>query len=270
MEELNRNLKIIEAGIDELLEQATAAEKEILKILLRSIGKYPTKGGRFVWDKNNLRLLNRLTPELAKALERANFEGSMLDYFDDFDEIGQNIADLHGRVNDVRVTKSSLNADKLVVVEQVVKGLAQANIDQTFLQPVRQGLYSRIRFGASVTETEAYLRELIVGTEKEGVISRWVGQVARDAANQYEGTINQRVAQEFNLTNYEYVGSIVKNSRPQCRRWVEKGRISKEELAGELEWAYNNGAGMIPGTTVETFAIYRGGYNCQHTAIPVK
>lgn len=266
----DKNQKIIESALPKLSENAEKAEAKILELLIAYVEGLPSSGGRFVWDKSAMKLLAQLGPKIQKALNGANFEDSLLKYFDNFDELGKNLKDLHRQRNDIIIPKRDLEAAKASIVEITLEGLVQANMNQLYLVPVRQGLFNKIRFGASVTETEAYLRQLIQGTEEGGVIQRWVGQVARDAANQYEGTIHQKVKDDYGFTNWEYVGTIVKNSRPQCIRWVKMERIPDEDLEDQLAWAFANGSGMIPGTDRSTFGIYRGGYNCLHSAIPTR
>jgi aminopeptidase N len=41
-------------------------------------------------------------------------------------------------------------------------------------------------------------------------------------------------------------------------------------LQDEIDWADNNGTGMIPDTTPENFCQNRGGFNCRHIAYPVR
>jgi hypothetical protein len=48
------------------------------------------------------------------------------------------------------------------------------------------------------------------------------------------------------------------------------GVIQTKDLPDEIAWMNANGTGAIPGTSPETFSIYRGGYNCRHSAIPFK
>jgi len=48
------------------------------------------------------------------------------------------------------------------------------------------------------------------------------------------------------------------------------GRIEEERLQQEINWAFQNGQGMIPETNPDNFIINRGGYNCRHEAIPVR
>jgi len=74
------------------------------------------------------------------------------------------------------------------------------------------------------------------------------------------------------LNAFQYIGSLVTDSRPQCERWIiKKGGVLKySELEKEISWAYSNGKGMIPGTNKDNFGTYRGGYNCKHSAVPFR
>ena len=87
---------------------------------------------------------------------------------------------------------------------------------------------------------------------------------------QMQGAANQAIANEYELDGYAYVGTEVENTRPQCSRWIDKGFLYIKELQDEISWANTNGTGMIKGTTPSTFAIFRGGYNCRHEAIPMR
>ena len=101
-------------------------------------------------------------------------------------------------------------------------------------------------------------------------------QASRDALLQYDGVVNEAVRKVYKMDALLYVGSIVKDSRAQCERWVREtkngklGLILFEDLQDEIDWADNNGTGMIPNTTPENFCQNRGGYNCRHIAYPVR
>jgi hypothetical protein len=118
---------------------------------------------------------------------------------------------------------------------------------------------------------ENFLTAYVVGTpELNGLYSRYVKQISRDALGQFDGQINAIIADEFGLDAFRYVGSIIDDSRAQCVRWVGKRILEKSEMQSEIAWANNNGTGMIPGTNPDNFLVFRGGYNCRHRAIPFK
>jgi hypothetical protein len=82
--------------------------------------------------------------------------------------------------------------------------------------------------------------------------------------------MNKVVMDEYELPFIRYVGNIIQDSRWQCRRWVEMEYIPVTQLTAEVRRAFRQGSGMIPGTTKDTFIINCGGYNCLHTAFPVR
>ena len=76
------------------------------------------------------------------------------------------------------------------------------------------------------------------------------------------------VRKEFDLNGFKYIGSLVKDSRPQCIKWKRMKEIPMSILTQELANPTNRG--QIPGTTKDNFATYRGGYNCQHQAVATR
>jgi hypothetical protein len=149
--------------------------------------------------------------------------------------------------------------------------LTGSGVNANFVEPVRQGLFQNIAAGTTKSDLEQYLTNYILGNPNvDGLYSRYVKQVSRDALNQFDGQVNSRIAEEFDLDAFRYVGSLIDDSRSQCIRWVKKRILQKSELDSEIAWSFNNGSGMIAGTNSENFAVFRGGYNCRHSAIPFK
>jgi hypothetical protein len=164
-----------------------------------------------------------------------------------------------------------INPIQKQITEQTLTGLTGSGVNTNFIEPIRQGIFQNIVAGTSISDLEKYLTTYILGNPNvDGLFSRYVKQISRDSLNQYDGQINAKIAEEFGLDAFRYVGSLIDDSRPQCRRWVNMRVIQKKDLPNELSWATNNGTGMIPGTNTENFAVYRGGYNCRHSAIPFK
>jgi len=176
-------------------------------------------------------------------------------------------------VNDLSKTELEklVSPVQKLAVERTLNGLTGSGVNTNFIEPVRQGIFQNIVAGTNRTQLEEYLRNYILGNPNvDGLYSRYVKQVSRDALGQFDGQTNARIADEFGLDAFRYVGSLIDDSRPQCRRWIAKRVLQKSEMLNEINWAYNNGTGMISGTTPDNFIVYRGGYNCRHAAIPFK
>ncbi|GAF75509.1 unnamed protein product, partial [marine sediment metagenome] len=140
---------------------------------------------------------------------------------------------------------------------------------EQFTKPVKKILYENIMQGKSQSAAKKALHDYIVGQKgKIGQLERWSGQIARDTLSQYDGAVNDMVRKEFDLNGYRYIGSLVRDSRPQCIRWRRMKELPMAILPAEL--ANPSNRGQIPGTTKDNFGTYRGGYNCQHSAIPIR
>lgn len=270
MELWESNQLIGEEAINKLLIGYDAAEREIYDILREYLTRLKLEDGKFVRGQSAARVINELTRAIAEVSQAAVIDDAVTDFLLNFDGIADNMVDLHSEQSGIKVPNNIVTRQQQFAIDATTYSLREANVSMRFIDPVKRVIYNRVTTGASLLDTEKALREMIVGTKDGGALSRYVGQVARDSFNQFEGSINQEVKSKYGMTNTRYVGSLVKDSRSQCRRWVAKGVISDKELANEIAWAYRNGSGMQPDTTVETFSIKRGGYNCRHTAFPVR
>lgn len=273
MAELDSNV-IVAARLErKLLRSMEDIEKEIFALVQRLIREFDIQNGQFVPDDRSRALLTTLNKEIRKIVERSAIESEVSKFIDDFDQIDRNIRLIQEQVNGIEVPKSIFNNQRQWAIDTTINSLLESNINLRFINPVKQLLYSRVSFGGSVVDAERQLRTLVIGDEKNfGVLRRWIGQVARDSINEYQGVINQQIKTEYELNAIRYVGGLLEDSRPQCVRWVKEfgGLIKDDQLEAEIRWAYNNGSGMKPDTNPTNFCVKRGGYNCIHDAIPTR
>lgn len=273
MSKLDSGIILQERLTNKFVRSLKDVEKEILELVERLTRKFKTENGHFVPEKDSIELLATLNKEIKKILDKVHINDEVANFIDDFDQIDTNIKNLQKSLNGIQVPASLFNAQKAWAIDNTVNSLVESNINLKFIQPVKQLLYSRVSFGASVVDAEKQLRQIVAGKPGEfGILQKWIGQIARDTINEYQGTVNQQIKIQYELTNIRYVGPLVEDSRAQCVRWVDKlgGFISDTDLQSEIDWAYANGSGMKPDTTVENFCQKRGGWNCIHLAIPVR
>lgn len=96
----------------------------------------------------------------------------------------------------------------------------------------------------------------------------YAGHIASDSLFQYNGTIQKIIADEYSLTKGLYIGDIIKDSRPACKYLVGlKRKIDITEIPDVL---IKYPDGIIEGTTMKNFPVYRCGWRCRHTWMPVK
>lgn len=265
------NELISNQAVTDIVKGMDVVERQVFDILRKYLTRFDLQNGDFVATGSTAQIINEMNREIALALSSSSLDGNIDKFLVNFDEIGENVRRIHADVNDVNVPKALVNRQKQFAIDNTIYSLKEAQVSTHFTQPIRQLLFRRVTTGASLLDTERELRILMLGDkERLGAFRSWVGQIARDSINQYEGSIHQAVKNEFGFQRVRYIGGLVTDSREQCKRWEGIGTIDAVDLPAEINWAKNEGSGMILTTDVDNFLINRGGYNCRHRAIPVR
>jgi len=273
LELLSDKEKLILEKDDQFNSNWDPIEQKIYSTVKRETNKFVTEEGRILFDDKNVILISGLTPIIAKAIQETDYPGKVINYVAGFEQISKFNESVHKDLNDLttKELEKFINPMQRQNVQITLEGLTGAGINTQFIEPLKQGIYKNIVAGSTIEDLDNYLQSFIKSNpERMGQFKKYSTQIAMDALSQYDGQINARIAEEFGLDAFRYVGSLIKDSRPQCRRWVAKEVLLLDELESELNWAYTNGSGMIAGTTPETFTVYKGGHRCRHQAIPFK
>jgi hypothetical protein len=258
---------------NDLVDNFDNIEKKIFDAVKGKINQMNIEGGKILFDDTNTAIVNEIDAVIQNALQGSNYPTQVKQFLRSFEIIKQFNFDAQKSVNDISETELSDLIDPIqkANVEQTLNGLTGTGVSTNFIEPVREGIFKNIVAGTTISDLETYLTNYIISNpERMSGLKRYVTQVSRDSLNQFDGQVNSKIAETFGLDAFRYVGSLIDDSRPQCVRWVGKNVLLLDELQNELNWAYNNGTGMIPGTTPNNFAVFRGGYNCRHSAIPFK
>jgi hypothetical protein len=264
--------KIMDAAEASFTRNFESINTEISNLLIDGIYGMNISSNKFTNSpadalKNKNKLI-KLRTELRKLLSNGEYSSKVNSLLKDLDKLEVLNASIQYEVNGLTVSKKVLTKGQNIAVD-VVTSKMTTDIDSSFIQPLSRALYNNIALGTNVQQTEEFIRNYVMGnTEKQGMLERYAGQMAIDSISQYDGIINQVILNEYDFDRLMYVGSIIKDSRPQCIRWVEKSEILLEELQDEIDWAKEYGTGMIEDTTVDNFCSVRGGYRCRHAAIP--
>lgn len=284
LELIKRKHTIVTTADTDLLSELDKTQRSIFSRLKAIADSLPSRNGRFVWDNKRTQIAE-ITRTVFDVIRQSTYKNKVESYLRKFNEIESLNRTIMGEVNGIS-TKISLSDEKKEAISGITRRLVSPeSIEMNIAQPITQILYDHARFGLPVDKAIDNLREFITNTEaSEGIVSRYVGQISRDAINQYNGTVFQVMQREYELDAYRYVGGLLKDSRPQCIRWINHndGVLDREFLEVELEEAANliltgeksaRFQGYSKYTTplsFETFSIFRGGHNCIHEAIPIK
>lgn len=245
------------------------AESIIYDELIKLLNTVDVSAGRLQTNTKAENFLMSMDKRIYDALNKSDYNNSVLKYTKNFGKLTDNIKDLHSKFNGINITDTQINPFLKLEVNSTIDKLTGSGMAKDFINPIRESLYRNIMLGAEVTAVERTIRDFVVTSAKsDSKLLRYVKQVSRDSIQQFDGIIQANIAHELGLNAKRYVGSLIADSRKQCVRWVDDGVIILDDLQSEIDWAFNNGSGMNPATTIFTFDIFRGGYNCRHRSIP--
>lgn len=275
---LNKGNKLMDKSENDLIDVTKTAESIIYQVLLELFDNVDITNGKLSSSQKAQDFIATLQQRVYKALSKSNYTTGVKDFISNFDAIAGNSIDLHQKLGNGILNISDVNAVKRIEVAKTIGSLTEAGLYTNFIEPVTQGLYRNIMFGATVSETKDFIKNYVLSKEgKQSKLLRYVSQVATDSVRQLDGSINQGAKVALGLDGTKYVGSIIQDSRAQCIKWIDMSVIPDEDLAAEIDFALMNRvykdkrcSGMIPGTNTATFCINRGGFNCRHRAFPVR
>lgn len=211
----------------------------------------------------------RLPNLLKAALDDIGYAKKAREYVANFDLVEAGTAAMLDAQNGDKLSDNRVSDLREFMEEQALSYLAGDGLADAALGEIKKTLFNAGIGQSSYIETVDALGDLLAGgADSDGAFSRVATLTARDSIYQYNGVLNEEASRQFGYNAFRYIGSVVDETRPQCERWTDKEYLLFSDLEAEIEWAFNNGSGMNPATTVDNFAIYRGGYNCRHIAVP--
>lgn len=273
---------IISKGEQDLLNSTRLSEGFVFDALVELFKSVDISNGKLSSNSKAEEFLSSLDARIYNALKKSGYGDAVKKFLINYDLVSDNVQDLHGALRHGTIYAKDINPIKRIEISNTVDNLTQAGMYRSFIGPVRQGLYRNIMFGSTVSETEALIHDYVVSKkDSDSKLLRYVGQVAADSLHQFDGSVNQRAKYVLSLNATQYVGSLIRDSRGQCRKWVDMNIIKDAILQEEIDWAFTaqkNGikfggmrvSGMIEGTDAATFCIYRGGNRCRHRAFPIR
>jgi hypothetical protein len=181
-----------------------------------------------------------------------------------------------------------LKALRKQAVSDTVNKLMESGIGVGIGDRITDLIRTSITTGGSYKKLASQLRTGLLGVEQKGFLDKYAKQVTIDSLNQYAAQYNNVVASDLGYTWFKYDNTLIDTSRPFCQSMREENEyfhISEIPRILRVENLYytkdgvrvpvpinprtNLWGGAIPGTSVETFFVNRGGYQCGHQIRPV-
>ena len=270
--------RIISFAESKFLKKVRQAEDDIINEVLKIFKVADISGGKLKTSKKTEEFLLTIDERIRAAMKQSEYMDGVKDLLRSYDLINVNNIELQKSLNDINVSQKLLTSAQRLEVANTTEKLLGQGVSRDFIIPIKESLYRSVMFGASVDDAEKQIRDYIVSNDgADSRLLRYAGQVARDSLGQYDGTIQGIISSELDLPDFIYAGSLINDSRGQCRYWVNKRILDHEELEDEIQKALDGGSlggfkcsGMIPGTTVSSFPANRGGYRCRHRVVATK
>ncbi len=274
---INKGDKILLNGSSDLVNGMYSIELLVYAALMEIFDTVDITNGKLATNPKAEEFLSLLDYKIYQTLKKSGYPGLVSDFIGNYDKITENVRDLHQSLGNGIINLKDINSVKRLEVQKTIQNLTEQGMYKDFIAPVREGLYRNIMFGATVGETEEFIKSQVISNkEKNSKLTRYVKQVSTDALHQYDGSVNQVAKQSLGLNAVQYVGSLIEDSRAQCMKWVSMSIIKDENLKEEIDWALNGGrysnkkcSGMIEGTNPDNFCINRGGWVCRHRVFPI-
>ena len=278
MADLNKAYKIINAALEQLKSKVGIIEPRFNDFIIDWVKKFDTSGGDLNRTEKNKDRLKTFRRAMERFLLESGYNSMVTNFVRNFDELEANQQAVQKSLSGLKITKDFLSPFTQWAIEKTISEMQGQGLSLALAGPLQDELFTSIYQGGSLQDLLKSLDGKLNSTdERSGLMNRLITQAGRDALGQYNGVVNGAIRIKYKMDGIFYTGSLVRDSRPQCQRWTQEietngqlGLIPFVDIQAEIDWAYNNGTGMIPGTTPDNFERYRGGYNCRHDAYPVR
>lgn len=258
-------------------------QPRLLNRLSKLLNELDTVDGQLVKSAANLTRISTIISELRDSLTSGEYVKIVEAFNNEFTAQQAVTASYFGQVLEVEPIVTSFNAqlyqlNRAAALEGV---LSNASLDSMLLNDVRSTLIEAVGSNARFGNTYDALQELVIGNaEKEGQLLRYSRQIVSDTFATTDRAYTQLISEEYQFQWFRWLGGKMKTTRCLCLnlngRYLSKGELEKIgafELSIIPELAScrtgNGWAGAMPNTNSQTIFVTAGGYNCQHSILPV-
>lgn len=260
-----------------------AYQPRLLNRLNRLLNELDVVDGQIVKSAANLNRISAIIEGMREYLTSGEYVKIVEQFNSEFTAQQGITAQYFGQVLEVEPIVTSFNAqlyqlNRAAAIEGV---LSNTSLDSMLLNDVRSTLFEAVGSNARFGTTYDALQALIVGdAEREGQLLRYSRQIVSDTFATTDRAYTQLISDEYNFQWFRWLGGKMKTTRCLCLnlngRYLSKGELEQigsfnlsiiPELAS---CSTGNGwAGAMPNTNAATIFTVAGGYNCQHSILPV-
>lgn len=293
--EFSAIIKKIEKAIAKFNRGIPSLQKDMFNEIQNELKRLDTQSGKIKTTVANLRIIIAIKNKLLKLILTDDYIKEVKDFAKAFNEVTKLQNEYWRGVESSFKPKTFLKEIRQQAITDTVAKLTESGIGATIQEQVADILRTNITTGGSYSDLTNQLRESLLNTETDGLLSKYAKQVTTDSLNQYSAQYTQAVSNDLGFEWYAWQGSEIMTSRPFCQAMVESNRYFhvsqipnllkgldaegnrlqyEDNITGEKKdvTIYSRTGlphGFIPGTNAANFFINRGGYSCYHQPRPV-
>jgi hypothetical protein len=268
----NQKQKVINNAVGSFVKGAKNTEIEISQAVFSLLRRANNKDLSIL---EKAKVINEIEVKVFEIIRKSEYKSSVQKFLGSLKEIETLQKKTMLEATGIKGGKVKFNELSKFASQSINDNFLGKGLDANVVQPLKQRIGESLISGADNTQLESVVSQYFESDEKLGRLTRYVNAIANDALQNYGGLINNEYRKEYQLTKFRYVGSLIEDSRGQCRHWTSKDVITEAELIEEIPIAIAGGflggfkcSGMAEWTNIDNFTIERGGYNCRHEAIP--
>jgi hypothetical protein len=256
---LDDRVKLIETVPDTFVSRVDAIRFELFNELVRIVAGLDSTNGNF--DLSALARIDEVIEGLGFLFQsESDYLKAVRELIGGLDE-GAALADAGLNFQRNAVFQQVLDSQKFTTVQL----FARPAIENTLGTPLRNLITSLVTNQAPVDDAIIQLRELILGADIDGALTRYAKTWGLTSFANAERQYVASVAAELGLEKWQYSGGTVKDSRDFCIHRVGK-TFTTEEVKS---WAALDWQGKMRGTDENNIFQRLGGWNCSHILQPV-
>lgn len=260
-EKLNRLESVPNAFLSSMEKIQRTKFKDVVSLL----DMLDYEGGSLVVSESNLLRVEALVDEIKGVLTGAEFEKALGGLMGEFEQ--QAVLN-YAYFETVDAAFAIPQISSAIVKERQAATIASLldSTNQYLSNPTREAIASSIQSGGSRQDLIDTLRLLVQGDKDvDGRLLRSTRLIVSDAFALNDAAVTESISENLGLEWYLYTGGLMDTTRSFC-----KSRNGKYYHKTEVEkWANLKWQGKMPNTDKKTIFLTRGGYNCQHSLLPV-
>ena len=248
-------------------------QKKIITQILSELSQLDTINGQIKINSKNLKLIATISDELKTIFLNDDYLSAVKEFASEFET--QSI--LNAKIIEKGFGKTESPIASKTYIDLAKKNAVESLINENlFTKPIQDILESSIVNGASISETIDAITLFVEGNaDLDGQILKYVKQITNDSFAIADRSYTSIVSDALDNDWFYYAGGEVRDTRCFCLERVGRYFHYKEIESwarGENLGNCDNGGvwqGEIKGTNEATIYSYLGGYNCQHSLMPV-